>query len=103
MLIRIIQAHPPKARLVRRWKGKQFPLFDRLGELIEGRYATGKYVVHAGAEAASSPVMPIVLEGEESDDDDVSLISLFSFGLRIHASCVARPHPLPSPPHLPMP
>lgn len=69
MLISSIQAHPSKARLVRRWKGKQFPLFDRLGELIEGRYATGKYVVHAGAEAASSPVIPAALDREETDDD----------------------------------
>ncbi|KAI0090501.1 hypothetical protein BDY19DRAFT_935476 [Irpex rosettiformis] len=36
-----------------KWRDRTFPLYEELGSLIDGRYATGKNVFHAGADTES--------------------------------------------------
>lgn len=44
-----LQKHPH----LEKWRSHSFPLYDELGGLIDGRYATGKNVFHAGADTDS--------------------------------------------------
>ncbi|KAH9021386.1 Myb/SANT-like DNA-binding domain-containing protein [Lactarius pseudohatsudake] len=49
---------PSKAKLVKKFRTKAFPLYNTVGELVDGTRATGKNTFHAGQRSVFNPTQP---------------------------------------------
>ncbi|KAH9037596.1 Myb/SANT-like DNA-binding domain-containing protein [Lactarius pseudohatsudake] len=49
---------PSKAKLVKKFRTKAFPLYNAVGELVDGTRATGKNTFHAGQRSVFNPTQP---------------------------------------------